>query len=85
MIDRYFDINERKGNKYITLNHFYKTSRFESTERSGSYDRSKLKDALEYLLFNSYVRFGPYVFKQIKGIPMGGNASPLIAIYFWLI
>ena len=34
------------------------------------------------LLFNSYVKFGPYVFKQIKGIPMGGNASPLIADLF---
>ena len=79
MIDRYFDINERKGNKYITLNHFYNTSQFESTDKKGSYDRIKLKAALEYLLFNSYVKFGPYVFKQIKGIPMGGNASPLIA------
>ena len=82
MIDRYFDINERKSNKFITLNHFYNSSRFESTERKGSYDRIKLKAAIEYLLFNSYVRFGPLVFKQIKGIPMGGNASPLIADLF---
>ena len=34
----------------------------------------KLKTALDYLLFNSFVKFGPNVFKQIKGIPMGGNA-----------
>ena len=44
--------------------------------------RDKLKTALDYLLFNSFVRFGPHVFKQIKGIPMGGNASPLIADLF---
>ena len=44
--------------------------------------RDKLKTALEYILFNSYVKFGPYVFKQIKGIPMGGNASPLITDLF---
>ena len=82
MIDRYFDINERKCNKYIVVNHFWKTSQFGSTNKKGSYDRDKLKTALEYLLFNSYVKFGPYVFRQIKGIPMGGNASPLIADLF---
>ena len=82
MIDRYFDINERKSNKYILLNHFSGTAQFGSFNKKGSYDRDKLKTSLEYLLFNSYVRFGPYVFKQIKGIPMGGNASPLIADLF---
>ena len=82
MIDRYFDINERKSNKYIVLNQFWKTAHFGSDNRNGSYDRDRLKTALEYLLFNSYVRFGPYMFKQIKGIPMGGNASPLIADLF---
>ena len=82
MIDRYFDINERKSNKYIVLNHFWETAQFASVNKKGSYDRDKLKTALDYLLFNSFVRFGPHVFKQIKGIPMGGNASPLIADLF---
>ena len=82
MIDRYFDINERKSNKYIILNHFWRTAQFGSTSKKCSYDRENLKAALEYLLFNSYVRFGPCVFRQIKGIPMGGNASPLIADLF---
>ena len=40
------------------------------------------KLALNYLLFNSFVKFEPHVFEQIKGIPMGGNASPLIADLF---
>ena len=82
MVDRYFDINERKSIKYIVLNHFWKTAQFASVNRKVSYDRDKLKTALDYLLFNSLVRFGPHVFKQIKGIPMGGNASPLIADLF---
>ena len=82
MIDRYFDINERKSNKYIVLNHFWKTAQFGSTNKKCAYDRVRLKSSLEYLLFNSYVKFGPYVFRQIKGIPMGGNASPLIADLF---
>ena len=37
---------------------------------------------MEYLLFECYVKFGPYVFKQTKGIPMVGNGSPLIADLF---
>ena len=73
---------ERKSNEYIVLNHFWETAQFASVNKKGSYDRDKLKTALDYLLFNSFVRFGPHVFKQIKGIPMGGNASPLIADLF---
>ena len=64
------------------VDHFWKTAQFASVNRKGSYDRDKLKTALDYLLFNSFVRFGPHVFKQIKGIPMGGNASPLVADLF---
>ena len=82
MIDRYLDINERKSNKYTVLNHFWKTAQFASVNRKGLYDRDKIKTALDYLLFNSFVKFGPHVLKQIKGIPMGGNASPLIADLF---
>ena len=82
LIDRYFDINERKGDKYITLNHYLSKSWFSSLNSRNSFSREKLKEAIEYLLFNSYVKFGPYVFKQTKGIPMGGNASPLIADLF---
>ena len=60
MIDRYF-ISEQKSNKYIVLNHFWKTAQFAIVNRKGSYDRGKLKTALDYLLFNSFVRFGPRV------------------------
>ena len=38
----------------------------------------KLLEALE-LLFNTYIQFNGSIFKQILGIPMGGNASPFIA------
>ena len=43
MIDRYFDINEQKSNKYIVSNHFWETAQFASVNRKGSYDRDKLK------------------------------------------
>ena len=45
MIDRYFDINEHKSNKFIILDYYYKSSKFASTEKQGSYDRNKLKAA----------------------------------------
>ena len=82
LVDRYFDIHERKGNKYIALNRYLKKLWFSNSDNRNNYSIQKLKDAIKYLLFNSYVKFGPYIFKQTKGIPMGGNASPLIADLF---
>ena len=66
MTDKYFDINERKSNKYIVLNHFWKTAQFASVNRKGSYDRYKLKTALDYLLFNNFVRFGLMCLNKLK-------------------
>ena len=43
------------------------------------YTIDKLLDALKFILNNTYVQFANNIFKQIKGIPMGGNASPFIA------
>ena len=43
------------------------------------YTVDKLLDALKFILYNTYVQFAGYIFKQVKGIPMGGNASPFIA------
>ena len=43
------------------------------------YTIDKLLDALKFILYNTYVQFAGNIFKQIQGIPMGGNASPFIA------
>ena len=43
------------------------------------YTIDKLLEALKIILFNTYIQFNGTVFKQILGIPMGGNASPFIA------
>ena len=43
------------------------------------YTIDKLLDALKFILQNTYVQFAGNFFKQIQGIPMGGNASPFIA------
>ena len=43
------------------------------------YTIDELLEALEIILFNIYIQFNGCIFKQILGIPMGGNASPFIA------
>ena len=43
------------------------------------YDQDDLLKSLHYILFETYVKFAGNIFKQTKGIPMGGNASPFIA------
>ena len=54
---------------------------FQGKDYSGYkiYTIDKLLDALKFILYNTYIQFGGNIFKQIKGIPMGGNASPFIA------
>ena len=39
-------------------------------------------DALSYLLDNIYIRFGAKLYRQIFGIPMGTNCTPLVADLF---
>ena len=43
------------------------------------YAIDKLLEPLKLILFNTYIQFNGSIFKQIIGIPMGGNASPFIA------
>ena len=53
----------------------------------GSYKSFSLQHLLDALkLNNTYIKFGQQLFLQTKGIPMGGNASPLIADLYlsWL-
>ena len=42
----------------------------------------KMCDALHYLLDNLFIRFGPKLYRQIVGIPMGTNCAPLVADLF---
>ncbi|MCP4585891.1 GIY-YIG nuclease family protein, partial [Pseudoalteromonas sp.] len=38
-----------------------------------------LKEMVEIIVDETFVAFSGFVFKQVKGVPMGGNASPMIA------
>ena len=46
------------------------------------FDVSQFKEAIHFVLSEVYITFGDTVFKQVKGIPMGGNCSPLLADLF---
>ncbi|MCP4653638.1 MAG: hypothetical protein GY858_09710, partial [Candidatus Omnitrophica bacterium] len=41
--------------------------------------QGELFELLDFVLDNTFVTFAGKVFRQCKGVPMGGNASPLIA------
>ena len=43
------------------------------------FDYEEFVELLEFLIYNIYIRFGDYVFKQIVGIPMESNYAPLLA------
>ena len=42
----------------------------------------KVCEAIVYLLDNIFIRFGTKLYRQIIGIPMGTNCSPLVADLF---
>ena len=46
------------------------------------FDKQKFEDAVNFILFNTFVRFYEIMFQQVKGIPMGGNCSPRPADIF---
>lgn len=46
------------------------------------FDIDILKKAIHFILFETYVSFAGSIFHQVKGIPMGGNCSPLLADLF---
>ena len=64
-------VNSKKGKAFWPSNKIYKGYK--------QYSIGKLLDALKFILYNTYVQFAGYIFRQIRGIPMGGNASPFIA------
>ena len=70
------------GSSSILVNAYKRNSFWsQNSIRPGyrEYTIDKLLDALKFVLYNTYVKFGNHIFLQIQGIPMGGNASPFIA------
>ena len=77
------------NSEYILVNLYTKKAFWSQINKSGNYKSFNLQhllDALEFILYNTYIKSGQQLFLQTKGIPMGGNASPLIADLYlsWL-
>ena len=73
---------KNSGSNYILVNATRKKAFWYNGKEYVGYKRytiDKLLDALKFILYNSFIKFADMIFKQIKGIPMGGNASPFIA------
>ena len=47
-----------------------------------TFNKSLIKEAVNFVLFQTFTIFAGQCFKQIKGVPMGGNCSPLLADLF---
>jgi len=72
----------KKSNcNYIAVNLYNGISFFTSKiyKSYKMYTLSKLLDSIKFILFNTYITFGNKIFHQTKGIPMGGNSSPIIS------
>lgn len=45
-------------------------------------DKIELIESLNILINQNYLKVGTSIFRQVKGVPMGGNSSPIIADLF---
>ena len=68
-------------NKYICVSKFNENCFFSKKEYNGyhCFTSEKLKEAIHFLLYNTFVYFGGFILKQFRGIPMGGNSSSQFA------
>ena len=65
-------------NKYICIG--YDKSFISAKKYNGyfTFDKNTLKDAVTFIINNTFIKFGEFLLRQVKGIPMGGNCcSPM--------
>ena len=75
------DMLFKNANKdYIHINSKNWVNYSLQSNRTGhTFHKNEIKALLSFIMENTYVSFAGLLFHQVKGIPMGGNASPLIA------
>ena len=72
----------REGSLYLACNDNNAFFTSEQPKRYKLRSCQKMCDALHYLLDNIFIRFGSKLCRQIVGIPMGTNCTPLVADLF---
>ena len=81
LIERTF--YKKEGKLYLACND--KNAFFTSKDHYKGYHLWSFQnvcDVLSFLLDNNYIRFGTKLYRQIVGIPMGTNCTPLVADLF---
>jgi hypothetical protein len=77
LVNLLFDHAQGKG-KYLSAKGGVYFHNHETGNRE-KLSRHDIMFLIEYVVKNSYVQHAGIIFHQTKGIPMGGNASPLLA------
>ena len=58
------------------------TVKYIQVHNSGnSYTENEVNSMLEFLIDNTFVKFGEHIFQQIVSIPMGANCATLLSIF----
>ena len=79
LIERTF---QREGSLYIACNDRNAFFTSDAVSNCNLWSCQKVCEALTFLLDNIYIRFGPKLYRQIVGIPMGTNCAPIVADLF---
>ena len=70
---------KREGSPYIAYNERQAFFTSGDTKRYKLWSCQNVREALIYLLDNTYIIFGTKLYRQIIGIPMGTNCASLVA------
>ncbi|MCP4486835.1 MAG: hypothetical protein GY820_05880 [Gammaproteobacteria bacterium] len=66
------------GNKIVNIG--FKKAYFADTAKSKrTFKLEEVKQLINDVVTEAYVDFAGFIFRQVKGVPMGGNASPTMA------
>ena len=79
LIERTF---QREGSPYLACNDRNAFFTSEKPKKYHAWSCQNVCDALTFLFDNILIRFGPKLYGQIVGIPMGTNFAPLVADLF---
>ena len=82
MIGEIIQLIYSERNKYICIAKYNHKQCFFASKKYDNhfcFSADDLLEAVKYIINNTYIVFGGTVFRQMKGIPMGGNSSSPIA------
>ena len=79
LIERTF---QKKGSPYLACNYRNVFYFGKKTKKYHAWSCQNVCDALIFLLDNIFIQFGTKLYRQVVGIPMGTNCTPLVTDLF---